>query len=747
MVDDEEHSSRTSSPDSASSEKVNEEPETASSLQGSDPIFTQEELEHIERIRSCGNSKTLLSPCSSHTSGADQLSSFFEPTFQPPSPSSASKRANYLGGEQDDDTASSPYQPNPVFDQEEQAYSQKIRISTEESYFDQEVKYGGSPVEEHESCSTSSADSPSSSDSLEKSFDVIERSEIRQLSLNPSAKTEEVNDLNKKEMEHIESVRRRAEQESSSARKHKFTHRDQGIAQQEVQLSQEELEHIERIRRLAEDSSFDQATFLHSAVEMEIEDATPSSTASEQLEAQRNASYDSPVINQFTQQIGLNQENLENFESSKKLAEDNIFKQVKLEQPILPSKTEVSDEEHSSRTSSADSISNEEEVDERSQQTIKNADFTEEELAHIEKVRRLAQESSFENTRLNQQSRSEVEVDVDEGSSRTSSQDSTIEETLIDDEQSVILATSPTDKPTFITEQVEFTQEELEHINRIKRLAEESSFEQHNKEAKMSEAQNYSALDLPTASGSFGVTITDHNEVQETIEKLPQQVIEQKFIEDLENIQSAKHLSFNQDNYPATIEEMGIYSTSKAADLTRTSKMEENIASDHFPPIQKAISELSADSSTGRTDQQWLDEAESQLSALETVNPDAEITQEGDSEENIRPAYGDNPTFSSEANQEPKVEDMSRKKVPLERLPTITLWTEDDYEISQEELDHIEQVKQMAAECDKNQPVPPGTNSVIGEEVTIKEAEETPEIIELDSPAPAKHLEPTHKTS
>uniref|UniRef100_A0A915CSZ4 Uncharacterized protein n=1 Tax=Ditylenchus dipsaci TaxID=166011 RepID=A0A915CSZ4_9BILA len=51
MVDDEEHSSRTSSPDSASSEKINEEPETASSPQRSDPIFTREELDHIERIR------------------------------------------------------------------------------------------------------------------------------------------------------------------------------------------------------------------------------------------------------------------------------------------------------------------------------------------------------------------------------------------------------------------------------------------------------------------------------------------------------------------------------------------------------------------------------------------------------------------------------------------------------------------------------------------------------------------------
>uniref|UniRef100_A0A915CSD9 Uncharacterized protein n=1 Tax=Ditylenchus dipsaci TaxID=166011 RepID=A0A915CSD9_9BILA len=75
------------------------------------------------------------------------------------------------------------------------------------------------------------------------------------------------------------------------------------------------------------------------------------------------------------------------------------------------------------------------------------------------------------------------------------------------------------------------------------------------------------------------------------------------------------------------------------------------------------------------------------------------------------------------------------RPAPFQRTPTITLWTEDDYEISQEELEHIEQVKQMAAQCDKSQHLPQDTSSVIEEEAKNTEAEE---IIELDSPTSSK---------
>uniref|UniRef100_A0A915CTM5 Uncharacterized protein n=1 Tax=Ditylenchus dipsaci TaxID=166011 RepID=A0A915CTM5_9BILA len=345
------------------------------------------------------------------------------------------------------------------------------------------------------------------------------------------------------------------------------------LPKQQMELTQEELDHIERIR----------------TVEVEVDNSMPLSIAEEQLEAQRNALYDSPVINQFTQQIGLNQEDLDNVKSGKKLVEDNIFEQVKLEQPILPSKTEVSDEEHSSRTSSADSISNEEEVDERSQQTIKNADFTEEELAHIEKIRRLAQESSFDDAFALPSTTATAEVSqtklpninesegiLNEIESQTRVQQS-IEQTVltqpvvehIDSIPSLTEASSPEqaeseqpmllselkvegEKPfsklssvdsvneqepspeqyntemekntkppaihsqpvTQILQQHELTQEELEHIDRIRRMAEKSSFEQTKYVSPEPVDVHVQLSQLPVSS-SVADTITSTNFVQQ----------------------------------------------------------------------------------------------------------------------------------------------------------------------------------------------------------------------------------------
>ncbi|PIC34095.1 hypothetical protein B9Z55_013849 [Caenorhabditis nigoni] len=313
----------------------------------------------------------------------------------------------------------------------------------------------------------------------------------------------------------------------------------------EPELTQEEIDHIASIQRMAEQSSFEQsaapptrppvpirmATQDEPVIVTEAHEEEDRSSATSGADFQQTFDHEvtyersSPLLEPVEEPImepkepELTQEEIDHIASIQRMAEQSSFEQAAApptrppvpirmatqDEPVIVTEAHEEEEDRSSATSGADfqqSIDHDvtyersspllEPVEEPIMEP-KQPELTQEEIDHIAWIQRMAEQSSFEQSaapptrppvpiRMATQDEpvivTEAREEEEDRSSATSGADfqQSFDHEVTYERSSPLL--EPVEEPIMEPKQPELTQEKIDHIAWIQRMAEQSSFEQ-----------------------------------------------------------------------------------------------------------------------------------------------------------------------------------------------------------------------------------------------------------------------------